>query len=282
LELSVVLAIMGFLAMIMSPVLSTDLDQERYEKTLRQMEEIRKALVGGPSSYLNGQPQFAGYAYDLGGLPSLVDVLGTPGDSDDDQPQALWQQGTLPDWQYDSAARIRAGWRGPYIEVPTGGVLRDGWGNPLVFTLSEGDLTVASCGADGTPDTGSEAGYDEDITFSIQEEEYLAPLAGRVVGFPAGKEGDIRVQIAVASAEGVDWLVMDKGVPADGYFRFEPRDSATEPETESSGSGRKYAAVPAGIRSIYAYDTGAPPSSPAPLVLSLEASGNWIGEIAVQ
>lgn len=281
LELAVVLTIIGFLAMIASPIWLNKSDQMRYEQTVDQLEELRTALLGNTPTYINGLRQFSGYVYDMGGLPALEDVLGTSGDADDDQPSALWDQGTLPDWEYDADARIYAGWRGSYIESPADDVLKDGWGNPLVFSLADNDLTIESYGADGTDDTGSEAGYDEDIVLDVREEEYRSAVAGRVAD-DSVTSANARV-ILYAAADGVvTAYTLDAGLPADKYFRFDEQDESIEPETESSNSGRKYLAVPAGICSIYACDATNLPTDPAPTVLSLEPGGYWIGDISAQ
>ena len=281
LELAVVLSIIGFLAMIASPVWLNKSDQMRYEKTVEQIAAVRTALLGNAPVYLNGIRQFSGYVHDMGGLPVLEDVLGTTGDTRDDQPSALWDQGGLPDWQYDHASRLYAGWHGPYVEAPSNGVLKDGWGNPLVFSVTDNDLTIESFGADGTDDTGTEVGYDEDVVLVVREEEYRTAVAGRV-GDDTVAAGNIRV-VLFATANGiVTSCKIDTGLPTDKYFRFDVRDESSEPVSEEPGSGRKYMAVPAGMCSIYAYGTGNQPARPAPEVLSLEPGGHWIGDIGLQ
>lgn len=282
LELAVVLAIIGFLAMIASPVWRDKSDQTRYEQTVSQLEELRTALLGNMPTYVNGVRQFSGYVYDMGGFPALEDVLETSGDATDDQPKALWDQDTLPDWAYDADARIYAGWRGPYIEPPADDVLKDGWGNPLVFTVSaDNDLTIESYGADGTDDTGTEAGYDEDIVLEIREAEYRAAVVGRVED-DSVSGANSRVTLYAAADGVVIPYTLDAGLPTDKYFRFDERDESIEPETESFGSGRKYLAVPIGVCSLYAWDATNPPADPTPTLLSLEPGGHWIGDIPLQ
>lgn len=134
LEVLVVLAL-GVLFASMMAGFSTDFDeQNRFDETRKRMLEIKKALLGGPNTYTNGRRQFTGYIADMGVLPELVDVRGTREDNTDDQPLALWRKGRQPEGRYHREYRIWAGWRGPYIEPPVDDVLRDGWGNPFVFS----------------------------------------------------------------------------------------------------------------------------------------------------
>ncbi len=281
LELVIVIAIIGFLAMIMTRTYTGEDDQARFEQTRVQMEEIKKALPGDSGIYTNGQRQFSGYIADIGGLPVLEDVSGTPGDTSDDQPKGLWDQGVLPDWEHKPASRTWMGWRGPYLETPPDSVLKDGWGAPFVFSVSNGNLAIESYGADFCDDTGGETGFDTDLEMTIKQTEHQGAVAGRATGFTAGQENNVRVRIYIAAAGAEQAETMDVGVATDGYFRFEARDPA-EPDPEPAGSGRKYISIPAGIRSIYAFDITSPPANPNPLIFAVEPSGNWIGDIKIQ
>lgn len=127
------------------------------------MEEVKEAIIGHPGLYCNGIRQFTGYVSDLGALPSLYyvdengDMKELPADDNlseilkkcklPPQPRELWTRDIdrdgkleIPDgllWKYHKDGGIWAGWRGPYIEPPPDGVLRDKWGNPLVFLVGE-------------------------------------------------------------------------------------------------------------------------------------------------
>ena len=105
-------------------------------KTRIRMVEIREAVTGRAGAYCNGNRQEVGFVSHIGFFPPFEDVLGTPDNVADDQPKKLWEQGGLPAWHsvdLDSRARLWAGWRGPYVESPSDGVLRDGWGSPFRF-----------------------------------------------------------------------------------------------------------------------------------------------------
>jgi len=126
------------------------------------MEEIKEAIIGKPGLYCNGIRQFTGYVSDMGVLPSLFDREGNKIEFIDEngnniiddntlndilqgklivQPKGLWTRDidgdNLPEWQYYDNAKIWAGWRGPYIDPPPDGILKDAWGNPFVFIIGE-------------------------------------------------------------------------------------------------------------------------------------------------
>ncbi|MGD9161262.1 MAG: dockerin type I domain-containing protein [Desulfobacteraceae bacterium] len=162
-EVLVALALVGCLAAITTyQAMKSDGTME-YDRTIAVMDDIRMAVMGRQDLYCNGQRQFSGYVADMGSLPALVD---TEGDIVGDlvaekeeeqvllfpQPRALWTRdingdgdtvydpGDIPEiycWKYYENERIWAGWRGPYITPPEDGVLKDGWGNPLLFSDGE-------------------------------------------------------------------------------------------------------------------------------------------------
>jgi len=162
-EVLVALAMVGVLAAVVTLPLKQEDERQYYEKTLATMDEIREAVLGRPGLYCNGQRQFTGYVSDMGDLPLLVDGKGEEvGDLVLEQhgepillfpqPRALWTRDMNGDgdtddpedipedfcWKYYEEKRIWAGWRGPYIQPPTDDILKDGWGNPLLF--SEGEI----------------------------------------------------------------------------------------------------------------------------------------------
>jgi hypothetical protein len=149
--------------------------ESAFDRTVHTMEEIREAILGRPG-YANGVRQFTGYVADMGNLPSLytrtdggavrVDYATADLESIFDgtfativQPVSLWTRDIdgdgrddIPDnalWQYHADHSIWAGWKGPYIAPPAGGVLRDGWGKPLIFV--NGELVNVEIKDPGTP-----------------------------------------------------------------------------------------------------------------------------------
>jgi type II secretory pathway pseudopilin PulG len=202
LELLVVTALMVAIVFMMAPIFSGLDDQERFDRTAEMLAEIRRAVLGDPGSLSTDRMRLAGYVQDMGGLPALQAVPGGPDTAR--QPRGLWTTDLDDDgvddlvrrtlfiddyWDHyfqssgypDTAtAAVSLGWRGPYIEAPRDGALKDGWGNPIVFlpdTPDDGDLTIKSLGADGAP---GGAGHDGDVAVTIKKYHYSADVAGYV------------------------------------------------------------------------------------------------------
>ena len=195
-ELLVVLVIIVAGAAIASGPLLDRTGQARIEQTMAAMEEIRDAVLGRP---LPGEPALrdVGYLPDMGCLPPLTD--GQPkglwtADTDNDGSDDLLRRSLFIDEGHvakgmgidDACLHIRMGWRGPYISVPRDGVLRDGWGNKLIFKNDEpdtGDMTIISPGANGIV-SENDGHADADIKLVIYESGCMAPVAGMII--PSG------------------------------------------------------------------------------------------------
>lgn len=163
-EVLVVLSLMALLVLFLGSKINNMGEDWRFEKTCYMMEEIKEAIIGKPGLYCNGIRQFTGYVSDMGVLPSLFDKEGNKIEFIDEngnnimddntlndilqgklivQPRGLWTRDIdgdgnddLPEWKY-ADAKIWAGWKGPYIDPPPDGILKDAWGNPFVFIIGE-------------------------------------------------------------------------------------------------------------------------------------------------
>ncbi len=161
-EVLVALVLVGCLAAITAYHVMETGENSEYDRTIIIMKDIRQAILGKQNLYCNGQRQFSGYVADMGSLPALVNAEGETVDdlvSENEgeqvllfhQPRALWTRdingngnnddsSDIPEsmcWKYYENERIWAGWRGPYITPPEDGILKDGWGNPLLFSDGE-------------------------------------------------------------------------------------------------------------------------------------------------
>ena len=262
-EVMVVLIIMGFF-LAMMPRLFTGHDaQQRFDETRKRMLEIKKAFLGNPGIYTNGQRQFFGYCVDMGNMPAL---------NRDGQPEALWKRGSLPPWGYIDTLRLWMGWQGPYIEEPFDNALRDGWGNPFKFVkgtsadeyIKDGDLEITSLGADGKK--GGED-YDQDIKFIIRETEYMGAVAGQI-DFGEKSAGNVEVTIFYPFS-GLETNEVIEGLDKEGYFRFEKM--ATE-------KGEADLNIPFGVRRILVSSAGMEKD----LIFCVEPAGNWLGTIKLE
>ena len=191
-------------------------DQAHIEQTISTMSNIKKAILG---MALPGEPELrdVGYIPDMGKLPVLID--GQPkglwtADTDNDGTDDLLRRSLFIDSGHepdpdtlgidDSPLHIRMGWRGPYISAPRDGVLRDGWGNKLIFKKDnpdQGDLTIVSPGANGIiseKDTGS----DSDIKVVIRQSLFMVPVSGNIIQSGINKSNsltDIRLRLYYAA-----------------------------------------------------------------------------------
>jgi type II secretory pathway pseudopilin PulG len=258
LELIVVTAIMTLVVFTVAPIFTGRDDQARFGRTQKMLAEIQRAVLGDFGELANDhRMHIAGYLPDMGALPALVDASGGPyaarqpkglwtADFDDDGVDDLVRQAFFIDdyeeheigvsgYPEDATAILSLGWRGPYIEAPKDGVMRDGWGHPIVFepdTPDSGDLTVKSLGADGTP--GGD-GHDADFAVIIERSRYLADVAGHVATTSFYDHEKVTVGLYFAPPDQPYSPRVDKGIPQpkiedlksnirgvwnDGYFLF--------------------------------------------------------------
>ncbi len=207
-ELLVVMVIILFCAMIAAGPLQGRTDQARIDQTMTAMVQIKDAIMGRP---LPGEPALydVGYVPDMGVLPALIN--GQPrglwtADTDNNGSDDLLRQclfldsGHVPDGQgiEDSPLHIRMGWRGPYISSPRDGMLRDSWGNKLIFdkdTPSQGDMTIVSPGANGIV-SEKDTDADSDIKLVIRKSGFTAPVSGVII--PSGLYKDKYTSNSVA------------------------------------------------------------------------------------
>jgi prepilin-type N-terminal cleavage/methylation domain-containing protein len=278
-EILVVLGIIGMATLIAAAVIPTgSRDEASYQATLEIMGRLRQALLGVPPAHLAGERRYMGYIADMGELPDLL--------GDGKQPAGLWTdkvadvygaKSNLPAWHYTgdetdttNDARLWIGWHGPYIEA-SAGVLRDGWGNPLIFerfdisadsgaevaNANGRNLRIKSLGSDGVLQKSGDGdtGYRADIELVIRVKDYLGSVAGY-----AGSEID-SIDINFPSRGKLKTMSLAK--ETDGYF--------------FSGTGTDdRPLLPMGTRSLCLTTAG---KSVKVIVLSLEPTANFTGTV---
>ncbi len=136
LELVLVLFLVGLLASAGLLFTQNQEDQAYFDETQRRLETIRQAIIRNSERTVNGQPELAGFAADMGRLPYCAAELiysGAVSDTDffispcsDVNDLPMRRPGVTADG-------IRYGWWGPYIQVNPDQngerVFRDGYSN---------------------------------------------------------------------------------------------------------------------------------------------------------
>lgn len=165
-EVMIMILVLSALAVASLVTVSGDVDQVRYQTTLRQMKEIRDALYGSDADKA-ARSQF-GYVGDMGSVPTQAQGL-----------SALW---TLPAgahaWEVDNTnpldlARMGAGWNGPYLRSSSffgPDYSKDAWGNSLVYQPGTAPASgfLISYGSNGIADVpGTVTGTSADIRVNL-------------------------------------------------------------------------------------------------------------------
>ena len=161
-EVMMMILVLSALAVSSIITVSGDLDQSRREDTVREMLEIREALLGLDEGRL-GRSSF-GYLGDLGGIPTAAQG----------GLAALWTQPTtLQAWTVSTSSPIAwlaTGWNGSYLRNQ--GILgadysKDAWGNSYVYQGDSVPAWILSMGSDGV--VGG-TGWKADIKMDIPVE----------------------------------------------------------------------------------------------------------------
>jgi type II secretory pathway pseudopilin PulG len=115
-ELVIIIVILGILAAVAIPKFGEMSDSSKDVATRKEMNELRRAIVGSPDVVAGGRLVNAGFEGDTGKLPGRLEDLVTRPDS------------IAP---YDRLTRL--GWNGPYIDGTGGSYLADAWGVPYQY-----------------------------------------------------------------------------------------------------------------------------------------------------
>lgn len=157
LELLVVLVILTILTVVAVHTVDGLQDQTRFEATQRGLREVEEAVLG-PANVRqpDGSLLITGFVADMGRLPSNPSELWLKPDD-----ALVFKKRTV------GTVELFAGWRGPYLKMPVGGTLLDGWGKPFVITTTS--WRVSSFGADNVDDSISTTAnpYDADLSVEL-------------------------------------------------------------------------------------------------------------------
>jgi prepilin-type N-terminal cleavage/methylation domain-containing protein len=115
-ELVMVIVVLGILSAVAIPQFTDMADSSKIAATKKELQEIKRAIVGNADLIAGGQLVDRGFEGDVGFTPSLLIDLGKKPDS-----VSAWNNLT------------RLGWNGPYIDTSGGNYLTDSWGTGYIF-----------------------------------------------------------------------------------------------------------------------------------------------------
>lgn len=174
-EILASIAILSALTVIALSSVDGVIDDARFTQTVREMEQIRNALIGETQRLETGLRKNYGYLGDVGALPTTSQGLGVLSS----------MPSGLSSWAIQNSYGIGMGWRGPYLaNTFDSNFYRDGWGNNYIYTNSGSGATIVSYGADGT---AGGTGFDQDITLNIP----VAVTQGKLLGYVVEGSGDL-------------------------------------------------------------------------------------------
>lgn len=150
LELLVVIALLGVVAIAATTFIIDTGEIQREDATRARWDEIRYAIVGNTSRAVNTSPLVSGYVTDMGRLPTNLDELVAKDydyddDGDPDTPnitvtnQLAWNTVQLSGVIAGVTGELSGGWRGPYLYTAGSKFFRDGWENISLDVLGEPD-----------------------------------------------------------------------------------------------------------------------------------------------
>ncbi len=175
----------------------------RYEQTKERLESMKRAIIGNPNRYLNGQPDIHGFVADMGRLPDNVRELiqryncSNPVGAG---PNSCITPGT-PTWldttNVSVSNNLKHGWNGPYLNISDNpanpDAYTDGWGRESTdgnygwkYLVSSNNLTIQSYGKDQVSGgTDYDADYPETVNQPvIKSSDWQVDVSGGVtVGF---------------------------------------------------------------------------------------------------
>ena len=141
-ELVLVLMILAILAGSAMSMVSTQVDQARFESTQQTLQAIDRAVLGPKHARAaDGSRSVSGFVADCGRLPYSLEELYI-------RPTSAF----VPPFQSgnptgDAEVTVSGGWNGPYVQPAIGATsLPDGWASGLGLYNSEGDLADSDDG----------------------------------------------------------------------------------------------------------------------------------------
>jgi prepilin-type N-terminal cleavage/methylation domain-containing protein len=208
-EILLAISLIGILSAVGITLISGSVDESRYDSTLQEIREIRKALVGDPESTQGGSRSSFGYAGDMGSVPNATQGLNAL--------LALPAGGAS--WTMNTSARFGLGWNGPYLSTAVTGesALLDSWGRNYVYSPGP-PTTITSYGADGA---AGGTGFNQDVVVSIPNDQRLATVYGFISNGGVALAGAAQVEIFYPNGNGtLTSSLLNVAAGSQGAFQF--------------------------------------------------------------
>ena len=213
-ELIIVMSIIGILASLGLKAFDNVILNMKFESTIHEMEELKKAIVGDPQAIQNDVRASFGYFGDMGSLPSTLTQLIT--------------KGTQAALQVDATLDMVYGWNGPYLRTTftqdANGNLTDGFGKAYVYstakyTSADGDsvyATITSYGDNGAPGGDGTAA---DINIELFKSDLFGSVYGNI--YDVNDFGMDNATVTIYYVDGSGGLA-NSSVPTtnDGFYYF--------------------------------------------------------------
>ncbi|MBF0297460.1 MAG: type II secretion system protein GspG [Oligoflexia bacterium] len=213
LELTMSILLTGILLVGSISVMESSLDENRFESTLKRMEEIRNALIGDPNILKDGVRASFGIVGDIGALPASSSEYGLA--------VLKTKPSSYQDWKMRPQLAIASGWNGSYLSSSETALnyFKDAWNNPYSYTVTvDGGATLISYGADGIE--GGD-GFKQDIRISIPANLVKTTVSGSILNVGRTFEGVATVTIIYPDGKGFLTSTIRNIAPCDlGFFSF--------------------------------------------------------------
>lgn len=160
--------VIGILAVVSISVMSTDIDESRFDSTVEEMNQIKNAMIGNEALQDGGTRTSFGFLGDIGRIPTNAEGIAG----------LITKPAALPVWAVNTTGRFGVGWNGPYLLAGSSDTnfTSDSWGRAYVYDATLTPPTIISRGADGA--VGG-AGLNQDITVALPADR----RTGNVNGF---------------------------------------------------------------------------------------------------
>ncbi len=215
-EMIIVISIIGILASLGLKAFDNVILNMKFESTMHEMEELKKAVVGDPQAIQNDVRASFGYFGDMGSLPGTLNDLITKGS------QAAMQVDATLDMVY--------GWNGPYLRSTftqdANGNLTDGFGNTYVYSTAkslsaDGDSVYATITSYGDDGSSGGTGTAADITIEIFKSDLFGSVYGNI--YDVNDFGMDNATVSIYYVNGSGGLTNSSVLTSNDGFYYFPR-----------------------------------------------------------